>query len=77
MSEKYYYNFHFVDGSTQEFEKNNDGLTSLILNPGRERVQIDDELIFLSQVIKVTVETKSQREEREKANIEAASKIKF
>lgn len=86
MSERetYYYIFRYVDGSKQEFERDTDELSSLILNPGRERVKIDNVIINLDKVIKVTIETEAQREEeRRKADesyketIEAFKGINF
>ena len=82
--EKYYYTFHYVDGTKQEFEKDDDGISSLFLNPGRDRIQVDNELINLDNVIKVTVETKSQRDEKQRisnetarSNAEAIKSIRF
>lgn len=82
--EKYFYTFTYVDGSTQEFEKDNNELSSKLLNPGRERIQVDNVVINLDNVIKVTVETKTQRDEERKdaeknakETYEALKNIKF
>lgn len=82
--ETYFYIFYFVDGTTQEFESDNDSLSSMVMNTARERIEIDNVLINMHNVIKVTVETKSQREEEKRIALEeqrktaeAISKINF
>lgn len=65
MKEKYYYIFRYVDGSEQEFIQDNNTLSSKIANLERKRIHLDDVIINLDNVIKVTVETQSERNEKQ------------
>lgn len=82
--EKYYYTFRFVDGAEQEFEDDNDRLISKVLNTGNTRIEVGNVIINLDNVIKVTVETDTQRKEKQrlkdekyKENIKAISELGF
>jgi len=82
--ERYYFIFKYVDGSTQEFEMDNDRLSATIRNTGNSRITVDNVIINLENVIKVTIETESQRDEEKrladektKANMNALSNLKF
>ncbi|SFM28878.1 hypothetical protein SAMN04487943_11241 [Gracilibacillus orientalis] len=83
--EKYYYKFTYVDGTTEEFEQDDNELTSKIKDSKSNRIVINKHvLINFNNVIKVTTETKSEREEKEriteeklKVDAEAINKIRF
>ena len=64
-SEKYYYTFHFVDGSTYELTRNNNDLTAKLKNTEKERILIDDVIINLSNVTKIEIIRGAERKEYE------------
>ena len=77
--EKFYFVFKFIDGNEKEFEKDDDKLSALIRNTDKERIMVDNMIITLKNVISVTIETKSEREnaqkEYEKQQIESAEAL--
>lgn len=75
--EKYYYIFRYVDGTEQEFEQDDSVLTSMISNPDRKRIHVGNVIINLDNVIKVTVEKQSERDEFLSENLEVISDLNF
>ncbi|WP_200411305.1 hypothetical protein [Virgibacillus salexigens] len=81
-TEKYFYIFTYIDGTTQEFEQDNNTLSTKIVKSESKRIQVDNVIVNLDNVIKVTVETKTERDEQQrqvkentKASIEALSRM--
>jgi len=72
--EKYFYIFHFVDGSSHEFERNEEDLTRRIRNDEKQRLKIDNVIINMDNVTKVIIETQSGRDEKQRKKKEESAK---
>ena len=72
--EKYFYIFHFVDGSSHEFERDKADLIGKIRNAERPRIKIDNVIINMDNVTKVIIETQSERDEKQRKKKEESTK---
>lgn len=79
MAEKeiYYYKFKYVDGSEQVFEQDTNELTETISHPERKRIHVDNVIVNLENVITVTVEKQSERDEVYTQSFQAIADLNF